>query len=539
MSAAANPWVAMDRTLGAGAPPLQTNANPSSKGGVSGAAAAASADPWAAADAQATKTIAAQSAPVRTPGEFGPYDDASEHEIFGTPFAKGLREGDAIGFGLRSPNEGLTDMVGDTWENLKAGAKADFDKIQNWSGGKGERGPFRVVGEGIDAATTPVQMLIDGVSGTADLLQKGATEAYHGYTSGDKQRTGRGVGMLLSALGQLAMGQEGPEAAETVAKTAGDTLEARAPRPGNAILRATSPKDYLYGKNPGRALIDEPIRMTNSISNLQSQLSDAGDRLHDSIDDELSKPKVAAKQIDVRGTLQPIFDQALQQLTNEKGLRNRAGVIAAIKTLEDDTLNEHDVEGKTILGPVGTLNPQEANDLKRAVGRSTKWDTIPGAVDPEVAGYVNALRQKIYGTLKDTVNQAAPNVAALNERYSNVIEASRLIAKRVAREENADLGMRRALSRSQWLGATYAIMHGEPVAGGALAANAAARSTVGRLARARAMAGAARRIATPVGIEEARGAGTAAGLTPAAAGAGARALGGRDDSGGAAEGQGP
>jgi hypothetical protein len=109
----------------------------------------------------------------------------------------------------------------------------------------------------------------------------------------------------------------------------------------------------------------------------------------------------------------------------------------------------------------------------------------------------------------------------------------------VAREENADLGMRRALSRSQWLGATYAIMHGEPVAGGALAANAAARSTVGRLARARAMAGAARRIATPVGIEEARGAGTAAGLTPAAAGAGARALGGRDDSGGAAEGQGP
>lgn len=499
-------------------------------------------------------------APIKIPGEFGPYDESESH-LFTSPTNKGLHEGLAIGFGLRSPSEGLADTLADTWENLKEGAKQSFNQIMNYKVPPGQKPPSVVSLRGANAvALTVPNMIANGITGMKDLFEQGAKQMWEARealeqqistrgksmgTPEQQQQFARGAGMILASLGQLAMGSDPDETVfagkfhnpipslEDVAVKTGETLERRAPRPANAILRATNPKNYLYGKVPGRAFIDEPEpqRITNSIPRVMDNLNQAGERLHDAIDDHLSQAKIAAKTVNVKAPLNQIFRDALDDVAQQSGLRNRAGVVSAIKTLEDDVMNEHDVDGNvTRAMPMG-VSPSDVNDLKRSVGKSTKWDTIPGSVDPEISGYVNDIRKKLYGTLNDLVEQAAPGTKALNARYANVIESSRLIATRLAREEGADLGQSRLLSREAWLGAISAFMFGGTpgkAIGAPIIASQIARSTAGRIARSRGMAAAGAALQSPVGRATASNVGIAASSLPAVSGAARRVLAGEE-----------
>ena len=106
----------------------------------------------------------------------------------------------------------------------------------------------------------------------------------------------------------------------------------------------------------------------------------------------------------------------------------------------------------------------------------------------------------MYGSLNDAIDaevaKAKPgtSIKALNARYANVIEASRLIKDRLRREENTETGMNNLLRRGEWTLAIGSLLGGEmaghPEAGlaglGLAAANRAYRSTPGRIIRAQA-----------------------------------------------------
>jgi hypothetical protein len=96
--------------------------------------------------------------------------------------------------------------------------------------------------------------------------------------------------------------------------------------------------------------------------------------------------------------------------------------------------------------------------------------------------------------------KSCPGVRALNARYSNIIEAERLLRERIAHEEENELGLRRLLSRGEFwtgitslltaMGPTHSGVGGEAglgatIAGGGILANSAMRSTLGRIMRAK------------------------------------------------------
>jgi len=285
---------------------------------------------------------------------------------------------------------------------------------------------------------------------------------------------------------------EGSATSDLVGKV-GESLEKGATKPGASILRATSPKSYLYGKNPGRVFIDEPIKPTLSIENLQSQIENAGKSLDQQVRNTLVDPAVASRQLDAVSVINQAVQRELQDLANESGLKNRQAVIDAVKKVRDDVVNVHDADGNVVGNKSGPRTLVEANEMKKSIGRNTRWNG-----DPELEEYVNSARKAMYGTLNDAiesvVQQAKPgtSIRSLNARYSNVIEATRLLAKRIAREESTETGMANLLRKGEWTTAIGSLLgfgttgHLETgLAGAALVgANRLYRSTPGRIIRA-------------------------------------------------------
>jgi len=445
--------------------------------------------------------------------------DFSDAAIAAHPLVSKLHRGFETGFqqglGLQAPDPndphslGFIDTASQLWNGLKRGAIHSYESLggdtkeftPESEGGKVKEGAAPQPGLKSTAAAllTPFDVVATGIESMASTLEAGSKEMYQSAKTGDHEGTARGFGKVIAAMGQIAMGAEGKAANDVVAR-AGQSLEKGATVPGNSLLRATNPKSFLYGKNPGRVLIDEPIKPTTSIENLQTQISNAGDVVDRQVRDGLTDPTVAAKKLRPDLVIDQTISDALNNLSNEKGLRNRQGVIDAIQTLRNDVMFRHDSTG-TIVGSLRNMDlcAREVSELKKSNDKSTKWDVKPGSVDPEIAGYVNDVRKQLYGKLNDMVDQAAPGTKNLNARYGNIIEAERLLRERLAKEEGNELGLRRLLSRGEfWTGITslltgMGLMHsgvggeagiGAAVGGAAMLGDRAMRSTPGRIIRA-------------------------------------------------------
>ena len=73
-----------------------------------------------------------------------------------------------------------------------------------------------------------------------------------------------------------------------------------------------------------------------------------------------------------------------------------------------------------------TTNPYDAVVFKRIVGDSVKWTGNDPFEDT-----LNGVKGQIYGNIKNQINQAVPEVAPLNERYSNLVGAGKAIERRI------------------------------------------------------------------------------------------------------------
>jgi hypothetical protein len=303
---------------------------------------------------------------------------------------------------------------------------------------------------------------------------QGATQA---AAEGKPIAQGAEGGAIGGALGSVA----GEGIIEPGIKAAGEQLEKFAPKLGNALLGANKVKNFQYGKNPGRVFIDEDIPANppwQSYEDVAKSLKKAGDVIAVEAHGVLSQSPNANVRISIAPQIDQIFDDALQDVSKRSGLGDRKGLIDDLEDLREEMTQNFDAKGNSV-GTKGPMTAAEITKMKTSIGRGTKWDPNKS---PEAQQILNNARKKVYAYLDSEVDKAVPEMKGINERWANQIEAEQLIKKRVAQEQAAAYGHSKAVSRSVIGAGVALIAHGDPIAGGALILNEAARTPAARIA---------------------------------------------------------
>jgi hypothetical protein len=284
-------------------------------------------------------------------------------------------------------------------------------------------------------------------------------------------------------------------------------------RLADGLLRAKTERSFLYGKDPGRALFDPGVKPTFSLQELWNNLDQIGAKYDSQLRNILHQAR--GMYIDIVPAVNQIIDKAKDTLNSMRPLKNRDSLVAQIETIRNEMLNLHNPQtGQTVGRVVATrLSPEEVLDLRRKVGKTIGWDF--SETDPAVKEFVNNVGKELYARLNNlielnvqrglvNVGRATQNafetVKDLNKRYSENIEARRLLAKRIFAEEKGDVGLNNLLKKSELVIGIERIMTGHFIEGLGLIGNRLVRSPYGRLAIGRPMfkAGSAIERAAPV-----------------------------------------
>lgn len=194
---------------------------------------------------------------------------------------------------------------------------------------------------------------------------------------------------------------------------------------GDVINRfiGTRKKDYLFGRNPGQAVVDEKILAGNP-EELSTKISDRLNEYGKRIEDILAPH--SNKKINISEALSPL-DEAINKaaVNNDQALVNRLTETKTALTNKlaiDPSTSSIQVQGKrNITG----LSPQEATDIKRIVGEKINFTGSPSADK-----FSNDALLKVYGGLRKEIEKAVPEVAPLNQRYADLKVANIAIGRK-------------------------------------------------------------------------------------------------------------
>ncbi len=208
----------------------------------------------------------------------------------------------------------------------------------------------------------------------------------------------------------------------------------------NESLGATA-RDVTYG-NPAKAILDEKITtpFTGDIEQYKTALRSglppeqalvaAGGRtaavaqkvnqLAPQVDGVL---KLSTARIPVADVIDRPLMHAASEIIDNKAM-TQMEKDAALTQL--GALQQSLKEG--IVGD--TISPLEANRIKQAIGGRINW-----AGNIAVTDEVKPAYRAVYGSLKNAVNQAVPEVAQTNERLTNLLSAQTDLEKLMKSEE--------------------------------------------------------------------------------------------------------
>lgn len=182
----------------------------------------------------------------------------------------------------------------------------------------------------------------------------------------------------------------------------------------NYMLRPLS-KEFRFGKNPGAALVDEGITAASTLEllgKIRIKQSDVGGQL-----DTVLKAYKGAGKVDIKGAL-PIIDDAIkgaakandQELANQL-VKFRDSITDILVTSKDGKIVKTGVRKPTVLDPL------RATDVKRDIGKNTKW--TGQAYDNDL----NQIKSKVYRFIDSEVDKLVPAAEKLNSRYGNLLSA--------------------------------------------------------------------------------------------------------------------
>lgn len=251
----------------------------------------------------------------------------------------------------------------------------------------------------------------------------------------------------INALVTAALGPAG-KLASKAGKPIADVLGIKLPTRIIESLIKPGVNDFKFGKDPGGAVLSEGLKgrtFGDLVKNIQKKTNSVGK----AIDTEVAKVK--DRQIDISSAVAQV-DDAIAQATTQ----GEQALVTRLQSIRDGiTKTFKNENGKLVATgdkPM-VMSVQEALKIKRELGKAAKW--TGQAFDNEA----NQVRVRMFQAIRDSIEKVAPATKALNERYANLITASK------AAERRGDV-----LKRQNFLGFGSALAGGlSGIAGAAVA----------------------------------------------------------------------
>jgi len=249
-------------------------------------------------------------------------------------------------------------------------------------------------------------------------VQKGAASAARFIADEPQsQETPLQIGKDVALTGVLqGIGARGVKGGARMAAGAGRRTEQMAVDEVNALLKPRA-SIYLYGKNPGKGVIDEGItgKSFKEIAPIVQQKLDQVGALSPQIP---AAPKNKGKMMSISGFMAPL-DRALAEVRKAPHGRE-----ALIKRLEDLKLNlgkgyRNEMTGELLLPhKFNRVSPKTALEIKRLVGELTDFTGSKRADDT-----ANSALREIYHFIDSKLDATLPEMKRVNERYANLLGA--------------------------------------------------------------------------------------------------------------------
>lgn len=253
-----------------------------------------------------------------------------------------------------------------------------------------------------------VQPTVNAAKWYSDAAQGKVPNALDQALSVAPEAVGSGAGNVL--LGKVV---ESAKVPDVVSDYARESVPARIM---NSALR-TRPKGYNYGRDPGAGVVAEGltgITKQGLLDNISGRLADIGDN----INTHLSDPAVNKPVVDISTAVtDPLNTMEAAAIKGKKlDLANRLADLRSRLT-NDYARNANGDLVSTGPTKLTGLTPREANAIKQDIGEMAKWTG-----KPEVDELSPAVHQ-IYRGINDQIEQAAPGIKDINQRYGELKSA--------------------------------------------------------------------------------------------------------------------
>jgi hypothetical protein len=203
------------------------------------------------------------------------------------------------------------------------------------------------------------------------------------------------------------------------------------------LMNATHIKDYAFGKNPPKAVIEALGKNlpSSSVSELHQKVQQSIPKYVQKAKDWVTQSqgdKVLNLSENINGTIDDAINEAV------KGGKNNQALVTRLNNLKDTLNFQHTVGRNGKIVNTGNrrlldgIRPDEAVTLKQEIGDLGKW--TGNASDD---GIVNKTTQKLYGMVRTEIEKAIPSVHAVNETLSGLLSANSLLKRLAVYEHGA------------------------------------------------------------------------------------------------------
>lgn len=200
---------------------------------------------------------------------------------------------------------------------------------------------------------------------------------------------------------------------EALREPIGNTGRGVAYKTVNSILR-TRPADFEFSGNPGRGVVDEGI-VAPTRNSLAKKIDAASGKRTSQLDEVLSSPEASSKRVNAARPIRTSFDPKINEAEwSDPALAGRLGEVR-------DSMLTRPLPRAISNANIESLTPLEATNVKRAIGRNTKF--TGNAFDNQV----NAARAGSYAGIDSVVDEAVPESKPINSRLHDLIGASKRI----------------------------------------------------------------------------------------------------------------
>jgi hypothetical protein len=177
--------------------------------------------------------------------------------------------------------------------------------------------------------------------------------------------------------------------------------------------------------------IEQQAKDSGLLAQVQSEAKASGKPIPTKLSD-MYDISFSGKPINIHDQMGSI-DDAISKAT-EVGDDALINKLEETKTWLTNQMGRDSLTGKTTpISPRGPVNPKEATRLKGRLGEETRW--TGEAYDKPL----NEARAKTYGKIRSAIEEQVPEVAPLNEHYSNLLEAQSIAERRANANPNLRL----------------------------------------------------------------------------------------------------